>query len=394
LAGALVLIFILAASISPVYADNGIPALPHAFYGAVTINGSPAPTGTTIEVRGTNIRSGGEGNPITTSQTGRYGSADLSIPQLVAQGNIEEGTALSFYVNGIKATLPVHLPGVDAVNNTFPWAGGKLTELNLSATINYLPGSTTTSTTSTTTPSPTSTTVPPSTSTTPSISPLITIDLSDYIDATGKLTQDVIVSSADGRVRIEIKAGTIAQTASGAPLTRITVTQVDNPAGSTASNANFVTGGFFYDIAPTGARFSQSITLTLPYDPAKIPAGTSPYSAWWNTETRTWEPLPTVSIDPAHNTVTANAAHFTVFAVISARPASSITPTTPAVTQTLPPTSSPLATSTTPVTSPPPSTTVTGGNQGISAGVIIGIVIACAAVVLGIGLVVFRRRKK
>jgi len=37
---------------TPVYARGDIPPLPHAFYGEVKINGSPAPVGTEVEARG------------------------------------------------------------------------------------------------------------------------------------------------------------------------------------------------------------------------------------------------------------------------------------------------------------------------------------------------------
>ena len=42
---------LLAMVATPVYADIA-PTLPHAFYGAVDINGSPAPVGTSVKVVG------------------------------------------------------------------------------------------------------------------------------------------------------------------------------------------------------------------------------------------------------------------------------------------------------------------------------------------------------
>jgi len=107
---------------TPVSAQ-GLP-LPQAFYGTVKINGNPAPIGTTIEARGEGVLTG-EGNPITVTEAGKYGGPSLSDTTLLVQGDIEEGTALTFYVNG------------EAAEQTAEWHGGATTatEFNLSATI-------------------------------------------------------------------------------------------------------------------------------------------------------------------------------------------------------------------------------------------------------------------
>ncbi|MCK4303388.1 MAG: hypothetical protein KAY24_04055, partial [Candidatus Eisenbacteria sp.] len=126
----IVLALLLTLCATPVYA-NGIPALPHAFYGTVTINDSPAPDGTQISA------TVDEGEVLTTSQNpiatvnGNYGIDGL---HLLVQGYGLSG-AITFYVNGVE------VEGATAIFE----AGGGPTERNLAvtvpATIGYSPSS-------------------------------------------------------------------------------------------------------------------------------------------------------------------------------------------------------------------------------------------------------------
>ncbi len=111
---------------TPVYAQ-GIPPLPHAFYGTVKVNGSPAPAGTEVELRGEGVQTGVEGNPIVTAVVGIYGTSNPLESKLVVQGDIAEGANLTFYVNGA------------ATGHTAEWHSGELTEVNLTAIIEGSP---------------------------------------------------------------------------------------------------------------------------------------------------------------------------------------------------------------------------------------------------------------
>lgn len=71
----IVVVFLLMLCTAPVYAQ-GIPALPHAFYGSVTINGSPAPTGTKVEAKGSGVITGIQDNPTITTVSGIYGTSN------------------------------------------------------------------------------------------------------------------------------------------------------------------------------------------------------------------------------------------------------------------------------------------------------------------------------
>jgi hypothetical protein len=117
------LAMLLALVVTPVYAED-FQALPHAFYGTVNINGSPAPAGTEVEARGEGVQTGISTNPIVTSVEGEYGGgADPLAPKLIVQGSVAEGATVTFYVNDVST------------GQTAQWHSGEVTEIDLAATI-------------------------------------------------------------------------------------------------------------------------------------------------------------------------------------------------------------------------------------------------------------------
>jgi len=118
----ILLAVLLALFATPVYAQS-IPALPHAFYGTVQVNGEPSPVGTQVEMRGEGVQTGAGNNPIVITVEGVNGSADPLEPKLVVQGDIAEGATLTFHVNGVST------------GQTAEWHSGEVTELNVAATI-------------------------------------------------------------------------------------------------------------------------------------------------------------------------------------------------------------------------------------------------------------------
>ncbi|MBA7581266.1 hypothetical protein ES708_23168 [subsurface metagenome] len=99
------------------------PLLPHAFYGDLLINGASAPVGTTVEARGEGVRMDTSGNPIVTTEVGKYGSAGPLEDKLIVQGDIADGATLTFYVNDVST------------GQTAEWHSAELTELDLTVTI-------------------------------------------------------------------------------------------------------------------------------------------------------------------------------------------------------------------------------------------------------------------
>lgn len=119
----ILLAVLLAMAVSPVHADDA-PVLPHAFYGTVEINGSPAPVGTSVEARGEGVTTGDSQNPLVTTGEGEYGGGDDPLaPKLIVQGSIAEGSMVTFYVNGFST------------GQTAEWHSGEVTEIDLAATI-------------------------------------------------------------------------------------------------------------------------------------------------------------------------------------------------------------------------------------------------------------------
>lgn len=111
---------------------------PHIFYGAVNLDGLPAPIGTVIEARGEDVAVGIGGNPITTTEVGHYGSDSIVEPpyDLLVQGDgIDGGTPIRFYVNGLRAEC--YDPAQDEWSDTYPFNSDAKTELNLFAFGSY-----------------------------------------------------------------------------------------------------------------------------------------------------------------------------------------------------------------------------------------------------------------
>ena len=113
----LTVLFVLSGGGAPTLAQE--PSLPHFFYGELTINGTPAPTGTPVEARGAGVITGISGNPLITTGAGIYGGAGALAPKLLVQGEIAEGATIEFFVNGTRA------------DQTAQWRSGQTTNLDL-----------------------------------------------------------------------------------------------------------------------------------------------------------------------------------------------------------------------------------------------------------------------
>jgi len=165
-------------------------------------------------------------------------------------------------------------------------------------------------------------------------------------------------------------------TASGAPVTQITITPITTDLPALPSDGAAV--GVYFDIQPSGSTFSSPITITVSYDPSLIPAGSDPYVAWYNPATGQWEQLTTVSIDTVNHTITASVNHFSTFAVLAALAKTSTTTSTAVGT----------ATNNTNTTTTQTTTTKSSANV-----VIIGVIIGAVIVIALIIFFMIRRRK-
>ena len=93
-------LIILALLFSAVPAYATIPGIPHAFYGTVTISGSPAAVGTVVTAKVGGVQYGS----ITTTVAGQYGGSGPFDEKLAVSGVIADGATISFYINGADTT--------------------------------------------------------------------------------------------------------------------------------------------------------------------------------------------------------------------------------------------------------------------------------------------------
>ena len=76
---------------------SAVPPLPAAYFGNITVNGEPAPAGTTVIAKINGVEKG----RITTTISGMYAEKPRE-ESLVVQGG-EEGDTVRFYVEGVEA---------------------------------------------------------------------------------------------------------------------------------------------------------------------------------------------------------------------------------------------------------------------------------------------------
>jgi len=276
-----VLAFLLVLGAAPAYA---VPALPHAFYGSVTINGRSAPVGTEVEARGTGVTTGIPQNPVTTTVAGQYGTDGL---YLLVQGDIQNGDTITFYVNG-------HSTGQTA---TFE-AGGGPTEMNLTVTITGGGAGGIV------------------------LAPDIEADLfgeeAEFsISEDGEIQETIEATSEDGNMTLTIEEGTIALDVDGDPLESLAA-DIDPSPPDPPEDAHVI--GLAYDFGPDGATFDPPITLEYTYDPDDLPEGIAEEDlvlAFYDEKAGEWVELDCV-VDTENNTITADVEHFTTFAIIGA----------------------------------------------------------------------------
>jgi hypothetical protein len=99
----------------PAYADT--PTLPHAFYGTLTIDGSPAAVGMVVKAKVGGVECGS----ITTTVAGQYGGSGAFEQKLAVSGEIATGATIYFYASDVEA------------DQTYAFSAGAVTELNLTA---------------------------------------------------------------------------------------------------------------------------------------------------------------------------------------------------------------------------------------------------------------------
>ncbi len=228
---------------------------------------------------------------------------------------------------------------VETTTTTTPTTTPTTTSTTTSTTTPTTTPSTTSITTPTTSSKTTSTTTPSITQTAPPTTTPTPVTFNQQsTTGTHLVTQSNVtlnnegvsqtagqIATIDGNVSFNVAAGSKLLNAQGQPITQVLadiLTSVPPPPPQS-------TIVLPYEFGPSGATFVPPLTMTLKYDPAKLPPGVSEstlYIAYWDGSR--WQNLPS-TVDTTNNTVTALVPHFTDIAVLGQVATTSLT--TPSV---------------------------------------------------------------
>ena len=231
----------------PAYADA--PAVPHAFYGTLTVAGSPAAVGTVVTAKVGGVECGS----ITTTVAGQYGGSGAFDEKLTVTGEgIENGDTISFFANDFD-TL-----------QTYTFNAGSVTELNLTVTEDITPPVVTITPLS---PDPTNDNTPTFTGT--AVDDLSSIASVEYQVGTGSWRAFVAAEPVDGAFDSpsEEYTFTIPALADGGYIVQVRATDA---ADNTTLEANYATDSFTVDTA------APTVTITSPTSGAtNVPLSTT-----------------------------------------------------------------------------------------------------------------------
>ena len=133
------------------------------------------------------------------------------------------------------------------------------------------------------------------------------------------------VQAAGGAVKIVIPAGAVP-----APVS-VTVAPATRPTAELVPGAYAVVGTS-YTFGPTGTTFASPVTVTVTYDPTKLPVWAIPSDlALYHFTGGAWVKLPNLVVDPVARTVSAQASSFSPFTVGTKLPQGALTPATGSV---------------------------------------------------------------
>ncbi|MBI3052010.1 hypothetical protein HYY74_06175 [Candidatus Woesearchaeota archaeon] len=111
-------------------------------------------------------------------------------------------------------------------------------------------------------------------------------------------------------------SGDVAATLAGQPVSQVAVKLTSRTANGMVNTP--VLGNFVYDALPDGAGFSRPVTITIRYEPDMLPPGYDEDTlaiAYYDRNLDAWRSLESV-VDKAARKVTAQAPHFTTFAIV------------------------------------------------------------------------------
>ena len=129
----------------------------------------------------------------------------------------------------------------------------------------------------------------------------------------------LVFKSSDGKVVINIPAGTMFLNGSGYSANHVWFQKVSDekwpplPAGMTIMSA-------VYNLTPDKTTFEPAAQITFYYDKALVPDGLNSETiliAYWDDEAKKWVSIEGCICDPSNGTITVGVTHLTVFAVMA-----------------------------------------------------------------------------
>lgn len=134
-------------------------------------------------------------------------------------------------------------------------------------------------------------------------------------DPEGQVEHTYIITSEDGVLSVTIPEGTSALDSNSNPIASISTMSVPDPP-LPPPDVSIV--GSVFDLEPSGATFNPAIEITFTYDDGNIPSGaveTDLQLAFYDDTSAAWVSLES-TVDTANKTVSAQAEHFTNYAII------------------------------------------------------------------------------
>ena len=158
----------------------------------------------------------------------------------------------------------------------------------------------------------------------------LTIDLAGkryefLLDQYGKLESKVEASSADGIISLYLEKGATVLDMEDSPLQKLQAVIEPNPP-TPPENTDII--GPVYSFRPPGATFDPWLTLTLSYDPEKLPPGLKENDLYLDCHDGTrWQQLRYRKVDTKSHSVTTQIYNFSTCAILGPKkPASSGSP--------------------------------------------------------------------
>ncbi len=140
-------------------------------------------------------------------------------------------------------------------------------------------------------------------------------NLGAYTNGAGLFNLAATVKSEDGKAILMINKGVQANTNGGLGLSSIKIVPFDNPPAPPADSYFYALA---YEFTPEGATFVPGISLTILFDPAKLPADVDIGSvgvAVWNAKDARWDTVKG-TLNQADSSVTIPLDHFSIYTLV------------------------------------------------------------------------------